>query len=96
MKRYRVKIEERNNGEKRYTPQVGNVSIIGKWQLNLHTNWENILVDDLNKLQIVQTNRLTSYSYRTEQEALNAIEKYKKWLNEEFYTKTKSITYKEV
>jgi hypothetical protein len=96
MKRYRVKIAERNNGEKRYTPQVGNVSIIGKMYLNLFTNWENILVDDLNRLQIVQTNHLTSYSYRTEQEALNAIEKYKKWLNEEFDTKIKSTTYKEV
>lgn len=96
MKRYRVKIEERNNGEKWYTPQVGNVSIIGKMYLNLFTDWENILVDDLNRLQIVQTNRLTSYSYRTEQEALNSIEKYKKWLNEEFGTKIKSTTYKEV
>jgi len=96
MKRYRVKIEEKNNGEKWYTPQVGNVSIIGKMYLNLFTNWENILVDDLNRCQIVRTNSLTSYSYRTEQEALNAIEKYKKFLNKEFGEETKSITYKEV
>jgi hypothetical protein len=34
--------------------------------------------------------------YKTEQEALDAIEQYKKFITEEESKKTKSVTYKEI
>jgi len=93
MKRYRVKIEEQNDGKKWYTPQVGNVSIVGKMYLNLFTYWENILAYEGG---FCQTARMIHQLYETEQEALDAIEQYKKFFNKEFDTKIKSVTYKEI
>ena len=93
MKRYRVKIEEQNDGKKLYTPQVGNVSIIGKMYLNLFTYWENILAYDGG---YCQTARMIHQLHETEQEALDAIEQYKKFITEEESKKTKSVTYKEI
>ena len=93
MKRYRVKIEEQNDGKKWYTPQVGNVTLIGKWQLNLRTNWENILTYDVGRCE---TARMIRQLYKTEQEALDAIEQYKKFITEEELKETKSVTYKEI
>lgn len=90
---YRIKIEEQNNGKKWYIPQFGEKKLsIGKF-CRLTTNWENILVD---KLSRVQTSSSMTYSYSTEEEALESIEKHKEFILKEGGEKIKSITYKTI
>ena len=90
MSFYRIKIEEKNNGEKRYIPQVGTPKLKTGRTIWLYTNWENILT---HHNRYILTNSMTE-SYNTEQEALNVIESFKKNILEEDGNKVKSITYK--
>lgn len=88
--KYRIEIEERNNGEKRYTPQVGIPSLkIGKFDF-LSMKWGNIIKDNTS---FFYTSYI-QYSYNTEQEALDVIEGYKKYLIAEKGKETKSTTHK--
>lgn len=88
--KYRIEIEERNNGEKRYTPQVGIPSLkIGKFDF-LSMKWGNIIEDNTS----FWISSLAHVSYNTEQEALDVIEGYKKYLIEEKGKETKSTTHK--
>jgi hypothetical protein len=90
MSFYRIKIEEKNNGEKRYIPQVGTPKLKTGRTIWLYTNWENILT---HHNRYIALNGMTE-SYNTEQEALNVIEGYKKSILEEEGKKVKSTTYK--
>jgi hypothetical protein len=92
MSFYRIKIEEKNNGEKRYIPQVGTPKLRTGRVVWLGTNWENILTD-CNRY--ITLNGM-SESYNTEQEALNVIEGFKKYILEEDGKKVKSTTYKTI
>lgn len=93
MKQYRIKIEERNNGEIWYTPQFAEKKLsVGKF-CRLIPTWENILVD---KLERVQTSSSMTYSYSTEEEAFKSIEKHKEFILKEGGEKIKSITYKTI
>ena len=71
---YRIKIEERNNGEKLYIPQVGTPKLRTGRVVWLGTNWENIIT---HHNRYIALNGMTE-SYNTEQEALNVIESFKK------------------
>ena len=83
---YRIKIQEHNNGDKWYIPQFGERKLIFK-------SWENILVD---KHSRVQTSSSTEYLYRTEEEAIEYIEKHKEFILKEEEEKVKSIRYKTI
>ncbi len=77
--KFRIKIEELNNGSKTYIPQV-----------KKYFTWCNIV-----------NNRIYAYSsicihHKTEEEVVEAIEKYKKKLEQERLKKLKSITYKSI
>ena len=87
---YRIKIEERRNGEKRYIPQVGTPKLRTGRVIWLYTNWENIITQHN---RYILTNGMTE-SYNTEEEALNVIEGFKKSILEEEGYKVKSTTYK--
>ena len=89
---YRIKIEERNNGEKLYTPQVGTPRLrIGRF-IHLYTDWENIIRHhDWNYYYI---SKMTSESYDKEEDALLIVEKYKQYLCIEESREVKSTTYK--
>jgi hypothetical protein len=87
---YRIKIEEHNNEEKRYIPQVGTPKLRTGRVIWLNTNWENIIT---HHNHYMTSNGMTEL-YNTEQEALNIIEGYKKSILEEEGKKVKSITYK--
>jgi hypothetical protein len=92
MSFYRIKIEEKNNGEKRYIPQVGTPKLRTGRTIWLYTNWENILT---HHNRYIALNSMTE-SYNTEQEALNVIEGFKKNILEEDGKKVKSTTYKTI
>jgi len=92
MSFYRIKIEEKNNGEKRYIPQVGTPKLRTGRVVWLGTNWENIITQ---YNRYILTNGMTE-SHNTEQEALNVIESFKKNILEEDGNKVKSTTYKTI
>ena len=87
---YRIKIEERNNGEERYIPQVGTPKLRTGRVVWLGTKWENIIT---HHNRYITSNNITELHY-TEQEALNVIGGYKKSILEEYGKKVKSTTYK--
>ena len=87
---YRIKIEEKNNGEKGYIPQVGEPRLkLGRF-VHLYTDWENIIPQHNHFI----TTKSMSYSYPTEQEALDIVEQYKQYLQDGKGKEIKSTTYK--
>ena len=93
--KYRIKIEERNNGEKWYTPQV-----------SFKKNWlgKQIWLNIVGEHYVVTTETYDSYresdtlsmSWRTLQEANNVIENHKLCLTSKHGIQIKTITYKEI
>jgi hypothetical protein len=76
--KFRIKVEELNNGEKEYTPQV-RLNICDWW-------WENIFTDNATSLTM-------RHIYKTKEEALEQIERYKTYLGIEESKKVKKTTY---
>ena len=89
---FRIQIEEKRNGEKRYIPQVGTPRLrIGKFDF-LSIEWENILKYDW----VYMSTQVMYESHSTEQSALDVIEGYKKQLIEEEGKEIVKTTYKPV
>jgi hypothetical protein len=92
MSYYRVQIEELNNGEKRYTPQVTTLSIVGRLFPKTNISWENIVYDkNSDHYDIAYSIRCIYDSY---EEAKSIIDNYKQRQSIECGTKVKSTTYK--
>ena len=89
MSHYRIKIEERNNGEKRYIPQVSRLVISGGWIKRQRIDWDNILTYHT-------TSSVIKHSYSTEQDALENVESYKKQIEKKNGEEVKSVTYKNI
>ena len=91
---YRIKIEEKNNGDKWYIPQVGTPKLkIGKFDF-LSKEWHNIIEDKPSLKPSFWVSSLAEYAYKTEQQALDVIEGYKQYLIDQKANKVKSTTYK--
>ena len=91
--RYRIKINELNNGKKEYIPQVGTPKLsLGKY-VHINWEWENIIMDDIHKFQ---TSIYMTYLYKTEEKAIAVIEGYKKYLTEQEGKKVNKTRYKEL
>ena len=89
---FRIQIEEKRNGEKRYIPQVGTPRLrIGKFDF-LSVEWESIIKSGWGYMSA----QLMYESHSTEQSALDIIEGYKKYLMEEEGKKIVKTTYKPV
>lgn len=89
---FRIQIKEQRNGTKKYIPQVGTPRLrIGKFDF-LSMEWENIIKSGRGYMGAQSMYE----SHSTEQEALDAIEGYKKYLHEEAGRETKNTTYKPV
>ena len=93
MSFYRIKIEEKNNGEKGYIPQVCKLEIFGRWLKKQELVWYNIIHYDGNTFGLTKTITAT---YRTEESALKVIEDYKNKDVIEEGNKVKSTTYKTI
>lgn len=93
MENYRIKIVEKNNGEKRYIPQVGFPRLkVGRFVF-LSMSWENIIkAHDFS----YYTATTMQASHDTEEAALDIIEKYKDYTDVINGNRTKSVTYKTV
>jgi hypothetical protein len=89
---FRIQIKEKRNGEKRYIPQVGTPRLrIGKFDF-LSMEWENIIKSGRGYMEAQSMYE----SHPTEQDALDAIEGYKKYIFEEEQKLTIKTTYKPV
>lgn len=88
-RKYRVKIETLNNGDKEYIPQVGlaKFKIFGK---GIYFDWFNILGDYQN------TSKIMSHHYKTEENAIDVIDCYKKFLHSEEGKKVIKTTFKNI
>ena len=91
MSYYRIKIEEKNNGEKGYIPQVCKLEILGRWLKRQELIWYNIIHSHGNTFGLSKT---MSAAYKTEEGALKIIEDYKNKDVIEEGNKVKSTTYK--
>jgi hypothetical protein len=89
---FRIQIKEQRNGTKRYIPQVGTPRLrIGKFDF-LSMEWENIIKSGVHYMEAQSMYE----SHSTEQEALDVIEGYKKYIIEEKGKETMQTTYKSV
>jgi hypothetical protein len=91
MSHYRIKIEERNNGEKRYIPQVSRLVNTGGWIKRQRIVWVNIIHNNFYGSRTSSTEREL---HNREQDALDIIERYKKSLEIEKSKEVKSTSYK--
>lgn len=91
MGHYRIKIEEKNNGEKGYIPQTCKVEVFGGWIKRQSIVWYNIIYTHGNTFGLSKT---TSAAYKTEEWALKVIEDYKNKDVIEEGNKVKSTTFK--
>lgn len=92
MSKYRIKIVEKNSGEKGYIPQY--------YDAPKMVGWENILIDIWNPGEEISVGRIETsisceYVYNEEKKAELAIEKHKKHVLLEYNNKIKSIKYKD-
>lgn len=90
---YRIKIEELNNGEKLYIPQVSKLEIYGGWIKKQRLVWYN-LHQFYDTTFDLSTETATRYS--NEEDALKVIEGHKNRYQIEEDNKVKSVTYKDV
>lgn len=90
---YRIKIEEKNNGEKSYTPQKEELWVSGGWVKRQEMRWYNIIHSHGYTFGLSQT---VGASYKTEEGALKIIEAYKNKDIIEEGNKVKSTTYKTI
>ena len=91
MKRYRVKIEELNDGTKMYTPQVAKLIIKKGWIQRQRIEWYNIISSGYYGYQ--SSSSLKEY-HNTEEKALQEIEGYKRQVEKDYDKQVKSTTYK--
>jgi hypothetical protein len=93
MSYYRIKIQEKNNGEKTYTPQVGKLKISGLWVKKQEIVWHTIVHAHGNTFGLSET---ITVGYATEDSALKVIEDYKNKDIIEEGNKVKSTSYKTI
>jgi len=84
--KFRIKVEEKVNGVKEYTPQVK----FNWWDWW----WENILVHDVDSYNDnVDTSPTLRYIYESEKEAMKVIDNYKWYLHRQNLKKIKTTKY---
>jgi hypothetical protein len=92
MCKYRIKIEERNNGDKVYIPQVAKLSIVGRLWPKTNINWENIIYDKPS--DYYHTAYSITQMYSNYDLALSVIEGYKVSIKKKNGESVKTVTYK--
>lgn len=88
MHQFRIKKEEKWNGECQWTPQVGTPRLTVGRYLYLKLDWENILEKSLT------TSKTQKYSYPSEEQALQIIEEFKQYRKEQDSKKVVKVSYK--
>ncbi len=91
--KYRIQINELNNGVKEYIPQIGYVKMSFGFTIDVYTSWENIIIDGVRDFN---TSPNITPLYKTEEEAMGVIEKYKEYSKVLESKKVNNIKFKEL
>lgn len=94
MSYYRIKIEEQNDGSRRYVPQTAKLNIMGKMWPKTSMKWENIIYEEHSR-HYHTAYSMTQY-YGDYDRALSVIEGYKVFLKRKNGEEVKTVTYKMV
>jgi|688.fasta_scaffold717646_3 hypothetical protein len=90
---YRIKVEEKNNGQKSYIPQVGELKLsLGKY-CYVWKEWLNIICDNYGLDGFGKPSKTITYSYDSEKVAMNIIERYKQYLCKRESNKVNKVSY---
>lgn len=92
--KYRIQINELNNGDFQYIPQVFITSLKGCENIQSLPCWAN-LTDSLMTWHIA-INGIFECQCKREQDAINIIDKHKAQIIEELAFKVKKVTFKEL
>jgi hypothetical protein len=90
MSNYRIKIEEKNNGEKVYIPQTCKLESFGVWTKRQQIVWYNIHRVGVS----FGLSKTITVRYGNEEDVLKVIEEYKNKHQVEKDNEIKSTTYK--
>lgn len=85
MSNYRIKIEEKYNGDKWYIPQICELEITGGWIRRQHLVWYNL-----------SSNHDEVAKHPTEERAMKVINDHKNYVDKEKGKQIKSTTYKTI
>ncbi len=89
---YRVKIVEKNNGDKRYIPQT----VYRKRLFGLFLNWGNIVKTHEYGLPIFEVSTIVSTSYDSEEKAKHIIHEFKQYNENLEGEKMKLVSYRTI
>lgn len=90
MTQYRIKIKECNDSTFVYTPQVRTTSFFKQLFSRRPIKWETII----RRSNGFITSKHYMVEYKTENEALEVINQYKKYLDGNYNRRAKSVKYK--
>ena len=93
MSDYRIKIEELNNGTKKFIPQTSKLIIKKGWIQRQRIEWYNIISSGYHGYG---SSSSLKESHSTEEKALQEIEGYKRQVEKYYAKEVKSTTYKNI
>lgn len=94
--KYRIKIDELNNGEKWYIPQICKLEITRSWfQQRQRLVWYN-LINNVGDMYILSLDDVQIAKHTTEERAMNVINDHRNYQNKKQGETVKSSTYKNI
>ena len=93
MSKYRIKIEERNNGEMYYIPQICELEVTRGWIQKQRLVWYNI-INNHGDVYILSTTQEPKHI--TEERAMQVINDHRNYVNKEHGQQIKRIIYKTI
>jgi hypothetical protein len=95
MSKYRIKIEERNNGEIYYIPQICELEVTRGWIQKQRLVWYN-LINNHGDIYILSEEDTNSSKHITEERAMRVINDHRNYVNKEHGQQIKRVTYKTI
>ena len=95
MAEYRIKIEERYNGEKWYIPQICKLEITRGWIQRQRLVWYSI-INNHGDMYILTPDDVQAAKYITEERAMRVIDDHWNYHNKVQGSQVKSVTYKNI
>lgn len=95
MSYYRIKIEEKYNGENWYIPQVCKLEISRSWVQRQRLVWYN-LINNHGDVYILSLDDAQAAKHTTEERAMKVIDDYKNYQDKVQGNQLKSVTYKNI
>ena len=95
MLNYRIKIEERYNGEKYYIPQICKLETTRGWVQRQRLVWYNI-VNNHGDVYILSADDVQAAKHITEERAMRVITDHRNYHNKVQGNQVKSVTYKPI